>query len=157
MYKSIKVIKMPCAWISVPLKLLTSYFHHFIPHHFSMRKYIIWCLAHAQCRRYHVRYPVRYKTATTSSSRSVQVASNSDCIRTFSIIFSHREMVWYEVVKIWSWSHYWTVLKFYRFTAKGIFITFLFFKLYEIFSETVGCLITSIIQFSERISIGQKF
>ena len=42
----------------------------------SPRENILWCLAQAKCRRYEVRYPMGLKTSTTSA-RSVQIASNS--------------------------------------------------------------------------------
>ena len=40
---------------------------------------IFWCFAQAWCQCYKVRYLIWFKTAT-SSRRSVQIASNSECI-----------------------------------------------------------------------------
>ena len=64
---------------STMFTLPTSYYNHFIPHHFSM----FWCLAQAQCQRYKVQYLMGFKipphTHTHILSRSVQIISNSEC------------------------------------------------------------------------------
>ena len=59
------------------LTLSTSYFHHFILHHFSTVN-AFWSLGLYPCRRSYVRYPLGFKT-TISSCRSNQIASNSVC------------------------------------------------------------------------------
>ena len=59
--------------------LSTSCFQHFILHHFTTG-IIFWGLASVPCCCYEVRYPKRFKTAT-SSGRNIQIASKS--VRTY--------------------------------------------------------------------------
>ena len=71
MYKSYKhASRLRLAITSERLTLSTSFFQH------TISLWLLWCLVTRLCRRYEVRYPMRFNTATFLCE-NVHIASNS--------------------------------------------------------------------------------